>query len=81
MLSLILLRLLLSQAMGGAVSKITNLRYYVMVYTLLAAIFVLKITSSIELIIQRDYAHIFREAPGKTLLIIWLEVQITSIVI
>lgn len=71
-----LLRFLLSQALGGAVSKIGKCWYRLVSIGLLVAIVTLKLVSSIELIKNRRSLHLFEVVAGKTLVVLWLEVQV-----
>ena len=58
-LSMLLMRILLSLAMGGFVSKLQNYAYYTVVGFLFLAIIFLKVEASIELLVNRNYIHLF----------------------
>ena len=45
------------------------------------AILLLKLQTSIELLLDLQYNRIFIRTTGKTILIMWLEVQIQSLIV
>ena len=79
LLDMILLRYLLSQAMGGSVSRYSRCRYYTIVFTLLAIDLILKISVMIWMLSDWHKLHLFQKRIGKTMLVMWLEANLLSL--
>ena len=67
--------------MGGKVSLLSSLAYYMITGLLLGSILFLKLSSPIEIHFNRDYYHMFEVAAGNSMLVIWLEVQAQTIIL
>jgi hypothetical protein len=67
--------------MGGKVSLLSSIAYYMIAGILLGSILFLKLSSLIEILFNRDYDHMFEVAAGKSMLVIWLEVQAQTIIL